>query len=138
MTNFDKFPDVPGRALNPSGKPRRFWLWWLSFLVIGIILVALRTPGAWSHPAFYAEDGQIFFTQQLQNGVGLLFQPYNGYFHLVPRLIALFASPFPVYYQPLIYAASSAVLQALAASFFSCLRTVCWSVLTHSAWQWPS
>jgi hypothetical protein len=90
----------------------------MGFIVVGITLVALRTPGQWSNPAFYAEDGQIFFSQQLQSGVSSLFQPYNGYFHLVPRLIALLASPAPAFYQPLVFAACSAVLQTLAASFF--------------------
>jgi hypothetical protein len=113
VKNSGTFPDNPA-----DGERHNFWLWWLAFIVIGIILVALRTPGTWSNPGFYAEDGQIFFSQQLQNGASSLFQPYNGYFHLAPRLIALFASPAPIFYQPLIYAACSAALQALAASFF--------------------
>jgi hypothetical protein len=83
-----------------------------------MLLVALRTPHSWLHQGFYAEDGEIFFQGQTQFGWTTIFQPYAGYCHLLPRLVALIASVAPVASQPLIFALVSAAVQSLAAAFF--------------------
>ena len=55
-------------------------------------LLALRKPWALHTPQFWAEDGSIFLTQDEQMGLRAWWEPYNGYLHLLPRLIAWIAS----------------------------------------------
>jgi hypothetical protein len=83
-----------------------------------MILVALRTPQSWLHQGFYAEDGVIFFQDQVVFGWRAIFRPYAGYLHLMPRLAALIASATPVVARPFAFALFSAIVQSLAASFF--------------------
>ena len=56
------------------------------------VLLALRKPWALHTPQFWAEDGSIFLTQDEQMGIRAWWEPYNGYLHLLPRLIAWIAS----------------------------------------------
>lgn len=83
-----------------------------------MFVVAMRTPGSWAHQQLYAEDGVIFFREQALYGWTFLFHTYNGYFHLIPRLIAFIASAAPAVYEPSIYAIFSVAIQTLAAAFF--------------------
>lgn len=56
------------------------------------VLFALRKPWALHTPQLWAEDGSIFLVQAEQLGVRAWFEPYNGYLHLLPRLVAWFAN----------------------------------------------
>ena len=65
----------------------------LGWLVLACAaLLALRKPWALHTPQLWAEDGSIFLTQDEQMGLRALIEPYNGYLHLLPRLIAATAS----------------------------------------------
>ena len=58
------------------------------------MLLALRRPHELIAAQFWAEDGAIFFSQRLALGPWhSIFVPYNGYQHLIPRLIAAAAAP---------------------------------------------
>ncbi len=70
------------------------------------------------HPQFVAEDGKVFFAQQLVSGVRAVLTPSNGYFHLLPRLIAWAASPLPVFWQPFFYQVAGVLIAAFCAAFF--------------------
>ena len=63
---------------------------WL--VVTSAVLLALRKPWALHTPQLWAEDGSIFLTQDEQFGLRAWWEPYNGYLHLLPRLIAWLAS----------------------------------------------
>jgi len=65
-------------------------IWWVVFACA--VLLALRKPWALHTPQLWAEDGSIFLTQDEQMGVRAWWEPYNGYLHLLPRLIAWIAS----------------------------------------------
>lgn len=65
-----------------------------------------------------AEDGKVFFAQQMVSGVRAVLTPSNGYFHLLPRLIAWAASPLPVFWQPLFYQVAGVLIAAFCAAFF--------------------
>jgi hypothetical protein len=94
------------------------WARWAAFVLFGMLLVALRTPHSWLHQGFYAEDGMVFFQEQIQSGWTVIFRPYAQYLQFMPRLLAAVASVAPVASQPLIFALFSAAIQSLAASFF--------------------
>ncbi len=91
----------------------------LLFFLFACVALALRNPDWWVHPQFVAEDGKVFFAQQLVSGARAIVIPFNGYLHLLPRLIALVASPFPVYYQPLIFQIAAVSVAALCATLFT-------------------
>lgn len=67
---------------------RKAWL----LVLVGAALLVLRKPWALHTPQLWAEDGSIFLTQDEQMGVHAWLEPYNGYLHLLPRLIAWTAS----------------------------------------------
>ena len=60
--------------------------------MIAALLIALRKPWALHTPQLYAEDGSIFLLQDDQMGLRAFWGTYVGYLHLLPRLIAWFAS----------------------------------------------
>jgi hypothetical protein len=97
------------------------WISCLSVLLIATITLLLRKTDSLLNPQFWAEDGSVFFLQQYEKGASAIFQPYSGYLHLVPRLIALLADTFFPYSEiPFIYNLSSLILTLLVvASVFS-------------------
>jgi hypothetical protein len=108
----------------PAHPPRAGWLqtpqslvW---FVLITAGLLALRKPWALHTPQLWAEDGSIFLTQDEQMGLRAFFEPYNGYLHLLPRLIAWIASHtadvawWPAIYNGLAFAINVAVFARLA------------------------
>lgn len=74
-----------------------------------MLLLLARVPDVVHAPQFWAEDGSIFFRDVWCSGAASLFTPYGGYYHLLPRLIALAASLFPLRYAPAFYCSMSLV-----------------------------
>jgi hypothetical protein len=90
--------------------------WGLWFGLAGCIaLLGVRRPDAFLHPQFWAEDA-YFFERNYTAGLPVIFQPYNGYLHLVPRLIALFSSLFDPLWTPACFVGLSLVLTLYVAS----------------------
>lgn len=88
---------------------------WCTLLVCAAILI-LRRPDLIHTPQFWAEDGIIFFEQSHTLHWKALFEPYAGYLHLVPRLIAAAAAAFHPLYAPAIFVASAFLLTLYVAS----------------------
>ncbi len=82
----------------------------LLFCIFGILV--LREPKCITHPEFFAEDGAVFFTQQLVLGPSAIFKTSAQYLHIVPRLLALVTSAFPISWAPLLYAIEAFMVQA--------------------------
>jgi hypothetical protein len=70
-------------------------------------VLLLRGVPRLRHAAFYAEDGQIFLSQAHNRGVATVWEPYAGYLHLIPRIIAAVLEPFPVIAGPVLYAVAA-------------------------------
>ncbi len=104
------FPIMPGEYSTRT----RFVL---LFLLVAFLLL-LRKPDLLVSPQLYAEDATVFFRDQLVSPLTAVFLPYNGQFHLVPRLIALFASAFPLAAAPLVCSLVSVLIHALCLSIF--------------------
>src|SRR5688572_304731 len=84
-------PRIASADSDPAGWWRRpAVLAWM--VVLTAALLALRKPWALHTPQLWAEDGSIFLTQDEQMGIRAWWLPYNGYLHLLPRLIAWIAS----------------------------------------------
>jgi hypothetical protein len=93
----------------------------LAWMVLACaVLLALRKPWALHTPQLWAEDGSIFLTQDEQLGIRAWWEPYNGYLHLLPRLIAWTASHtadpawWPAIYNGLAFAITVALFARLA------------------------
>lgn len=90
--------------LAPASWPWRRWWPMLATLLAACVILFIRKSDAFINPQFWAEDGTVFFAGQFNHGLKAIFIPYNGYLHLVPRLIAAFCSIFlPYVYHPFAY-----------------------------------
>lgn len=90
----------------------------LVLLALCAIGFALKSPDALSAPQFWAEDGVIFFQQQQAETHPLVFSPYAGYLHFVPRITAWLASLGPLQWTPLFYSGTAWVLNSLCVAYF--------------------
>lgn len=107
---------------------------WIGRPWVGLLAVALllwvRKPDAFHNPQFWAEDGFIFFGQQVQLGVRAHLEPYAGYFNAVPRLVASLAGLLPYRYAPAAYnAAALLVTLALVWKLYSPRLGLRWPLL---------
>src|SRR5262249_7967259 len=97
--------------------------WLARYLVLAAVLAAvmiLRRPDAILNPQFWAEDGKIFFSEQLTLGFwSALLKGYKGFPCLAGRGIAALGSPVPLVGVPLAYNVVSIAVTALAMATFS-------------------
>jgi hypothetical protein len=89
-----------------SGQRHEIVVRALSILLCSAILYVRRSD-SFRNPQFFAEDGTIFFAQNLRLGLRAHLESYAGYFCEVPRLIASFAGFFPYRLAPAIYVYSA-------------------------------
>ena len=85
-------------------------------LLVFMVLVALHRPDGVTNPQLWAEDGPVFHQDAEQFGFRSLFIPRMGYFHTIPRLIALAARPFDPAWTPAIYSYSALFISGLVAT----------------------
>jgi hypothetical protein len=83
------------------------------------LLNALRLPGTFLYPSFWAEDGHEFFRQSLELGSQAIFEPIAGMYLTLPRLIAWGATFLPVQWAPAVYAAGAGVVSSCSLALFS-------------------
>jgi hypothetical protein len=94
--------------LNSTEVPgKRRILYATVVAVLAACLLLLRGIPRLTRAAFYAEDGQVFLSQAHNNGVAAVLEPYAGYLHLIPRIIAAVLEPFPVTAAPVLYAVAA-------------------------------
>lgn len=74
----------------------------LSIFIMSILLF-LRKPDSFLNPQFWAEDGFLFFKEAFYNPFSSIMNPYAGYLHLIPRLIASIGSMAPIKNIPFFY-----------------------------------
>lgn len=94
------------------------------------LIIVSRRPDALLHPQFYGEDGAIFFADAYNWGAWkVLFWTYNGYIHILPRLVAALAVAMPVNYAPLIENLAATALQVLPVNILLSARSPRWGSL---------
>jgi hypothetical protein len=86
---------------------------------IAFALLVLKSPDALTLPQFWAEDGAIFFEQQLYRSWPPLLTPYAGYLHTAPRLVAWISSGLDPAFIPLAYNVAAITIDALCIAFVS-------------------
>lgn len=106
MSPGGRFPGPwPKRLLQPP------W-----FLALAAVLLFLRKPHALTHAQLWAEDGSIFLSFNDAFGLQAFLEPYMGYLHTLPRIVA-WAAPlaldplwWPTFYNGVAFAIWVAVL----------------------------
>jgi hypothetical protein len=97
--------------------------WLARYLVLAAVLavvLVLRRPDAILNPQFWAEDGRIYFSEQLTLGFwSALLKGYKGFPYAAERGIAALGSAVPLVEVPLAYNVVSIVVTALAMATFS-------------------
>ena len=113
------------------------WIWFVAGLGGLALLLFFRNPSVVLRPQFWHEDAIVFLVQERILGISAIFQPYAGYLHLYPRLIAALAACFSIESIPLVYlsGAYAAWLAAGAVILTSPLfRTARWACLAVLVW----
>ena len=84
------------------------------------LLSALRQPGAFLFPSFWAEDATVLFREAIERGPwAALALPLYGSYHTVPRLVVLAASAFPTAWAPALYALGAGLATSAAPALFA-------------------
>lgn len=82
------------------------------------LVLLLRRPDSLINPQFWAEDANMFFKDQFLVGfthsAGLT--SLLGYVYLTPRMVAAFASWFPIPWAPFLYNFAATLIAALMMS----------------------
>jgi hypothetical protein len=92
---------------------------WIGMALVLLILF-VRKPDSFLNPQLWAEDGSIFFAQQVELGARAHLLPYAGTFNEVPRIVASIATLLPYRFAPVVYnAAAVLVLLALVLKLYS-------------------
>jgi hypothetical protein len=81
------------RLPRPGGDT----LFWLFILAVATALMAARQPGFPSWVTIWQEDGAIFYSDAWNEAtLPTIFEPYNSYLHVVPRIVAAVVALFPL------------------------------------------
>jgi|GEM_PF-3297309 hypothetical protein len=87
---------------------------------LAFLLLLIRIWERFLFPGLWAEDGFLFLREAIMYGPSGFFQPYAGYFHTIPRLIAYFTYLFfPVVLYPYVIMLICTGLYAFAVSRFA-------------------
>ena len=78
--------------------------------LVGLAVAVVRAIPRISVPSLWAEDGFVFLVGAREHGILAAVSPYAGCLHVVPRLVALVLSPFPLTWQPGLYAVTATVV----------------------------
>ena len=119
-----RFQDGSRLLWTPPGAAGPSWPGWRSIGIgAAVVTVAtgaslLRQPGAGALDTVWAEDGEIFLSNAASRSwIDSIWQPYAGYFHLGPRVLAELATLVP----PAAVAATLAILAALTTALLAVL-----------------
>ena len=89
---------------------------WIAPLTITALIIS-RRPDAMFCPQFWAEDGAVWYADAYNKGATALLLPHNGYFQMLPRLIAMLAQYVPFSLGPLLFNSVALLIQISCALF---------------------
>jgi hypothetical protein len=118
----DVSPEVADPSFEAPGPERRHALrrvaGGVAFVVTATVLQPLRQAGMPMWRTVWAEDGLIFYTTGVEQPLHqAVLQSYNGYAHVVPRILAAIGAQLPADRYSQFVTFSSAFLVALLALF---------------------
>lgn len=130
MSNLNVFANR-GKNYNPYSAIRSYLL--TALAVAGIL--ALRLSMVVKASSLVWEDGSIFLTGALSGSLWQnMLTPYAGYYHLIPRLVAQYATVYNLPSVPVFYITSSIVFASLMLALpvlpvFSGLMSLRWRIV---------
>lgn len=89
----------------------------VALVPVGTVVQLLRQDGIPAYDTVWAEDGGLFLAGALSDPLGSIVDPYTGYLHVVPRLVALVVAAVPLEAAAFVFAAGSAAIVALLAAY---------------------
>jgi hypothetical protein len=109
------------------------------FLICSIVFI-LRRPDMITNPQPWAEDGSVFISEALSDGLHSIFIIYAGYYHLIPRIVTYLSIHFSISlgqgikYTPLFMNMISIIISVSCAMFittnrFEWIATRPWRIL---------
>jgi len=108
------FGPAPGAA-----DTRRWGLRYAMVACVLALIIVARRPDAVTNPQFWAEDGSIYFQENLTIGfLPAFLKLYRGYPNLAQRLIALAGGWVPFAWAPRVYTTGAIAVTALALASF--------------------
>ncbi|MEZ0107302.1 hypothetical protein ABH920_001293 [Catenulispora sp. EB89] len=112
----------PASSLAALKQRAALWKPWWKPIAAVLVLAAMvllslkRTQGFGSTDTIWAEDGRQFYAGTLQhNYIDLLFTPYNGYLHFVPRTLIEIVRFFPLSWAAAVIATMGALVASACA-----------------------
>jgi hypothetical protein len=99
----------------------------VAFAIVIFFILWLRRPDSLLNAQFWAEDGGVFFREQVLFGFsGAFVRLYSGYAHVIPRIVMALACALPVRWVPLGVNFSALAIESVACSafFWPCYRRI--------------
>lgn len=109
--------------MTAAAEPRRWWAWRLAAAAAIAAILFARKSHALLTPQFWAEDILVFFDQALRLGPAAIAEPYGGYLHLLPRLVAALGTQIDPAGAPLLYNAAAGLIATAALASLVSPRT---------------
>ena len=99
--------------------PVFYAIFWFTVIAVLAILMT-RHPDVWMNPQLTWEDGRIFLAEGISSqGAESWFRPFVGYFHLLPKMICSFFTPFDLIHAPLILNSIALLMMAVGFSMIT-------------------
>ena len=98
--------------MDESGSPGR---WSVVVVCAGTAVGLWRQGGRGALDTVWAEDGQVFLSQAVLDPVGSLVTSYAGYYHVLPRLLAVTIAQLPASWAAAALALSAALITSVFA-----------------------
>jgi len=96
------------KKFKSSSQSRKYSCRHIFILILLLIMILIiKKTFLFQTPQLWAEDATVFFKQAHEMGIGSLIHSYNGYIHLLPRLIAYITIETNYLYIPFYYLFSS-------------------------------
>ena len=117
MSVADRVAVVPTTETTPKQRAIPWKPAAAVLVVVALVLLSLkRTQGFGATDTIWAEDGRQFYAGTLQhNFIDLLFTPYNGYLHFVPRVLIEVVRIFPLSWAAAVIATMGALVTSSCA-----------------------
>ena len=80
----------------------KIWFFYIIAYSVAIVTLLPRLEGfEYYHGKYlWAEDGNVFLNQAQATGIWAILDPYAGYLHFYPRIVAEFSQLFDLFYRP--------------------------------------
>ncbi|HUQ57319.1 hypothetical protein [Lentzea sp.] len=117
-TTGDRSAELAERVIPLPAEPPHERAWFgMAAAFLGSMAFLLLIPAGWARlDHLWAEDGAVFAAEALRfPALRNLVEPYDGYLHTVPRLVAEVAAVLPIEWTAAVFAVTAAALRALVA-----------------------